>query len=201
MYLGVSENGIAMAASEQAWMSETDTPFASEQVFTSESDIATTGARASTASEGSWNSERDLRLQCVGRDSGTQQGEPRKEGTSGRAGAGPTTMMVRNLPSSFTKKELMAELESAGFGGQYDYVYVPRDLTTGVGNGFGFVNFTTAAAAARFMSEWVPTSADHDKVNVAPSAVQGFSDNYKRWSMKKAVIRDSRFKPFFRKRS
>ena len=44
-----------------------------------------------------------------------------------------TTVMVRNLPSSFTKKELMAELESAGFGGQYDYVYVPRDLTTGRG--------------------------------------------------------------------
>lgn len=215
MYPGVSQNGIAMAASEQTWMSEGDTPAAGKRMFTSESDIATTGAYtstastvtrsvyASTASEGSWTSESGLQLECVRGDSDAkqQQGERREEGTSGRAEAGPTTMMVRNLPSSFTKKELMAELETAGFGGQYDYVYVPRDLATGDNNGFGFINFTMAAAAARFVSEWVPTIADRDNVNVAPSAVQGFSENYKRWSMKKAVIRDSKFKPFFRQRS
>jgi hypothetical protein len=107
-------------------------------------------------------------------------------------------MMIRNLPASFTKRELMAELDSAGFGDQYDYVYVPRDLTTGQGKGFAFVNFTTAAKAAELISGWAPTKVDPSVVNVAPSSVQGFAENYRQWKMKKGVIRDPQFRPFFR---
>jgi hypothetical protein len=63
-----------------------------------------------------------------------------------------TTIMLRNVPRALTRAMLLAELESQGFAGKFDFVYLPVDFdeTTRCGQNFGhaFVNFTYSHDAA-----------------------------------------------------
>lgn len=62
----------------------------------------------------------------------------------------PTTMMLRNIPNRYTQKELMAEIESLGFAGTFNFFYSPMD-TGSMGNvGYAFVNFVDGVPADRF---------------------------------------------------
>jgi len=65
----------------------------------------------------------------------------------GRVVPGPshdqTTVMVRNLPNHYTRDNLMDLLDAEGFGGRYDFVYLPIDFQTHVALGYAFVNFCT----------------------------------------------------------
>lgn len=64
-----------------------------------------------------------------------------------------TTIMLRNVPKSLTRTMLLAELESQGFAGKFDFVYLPVDLeeTAQCRQNFGhaFVNFVCHDDAAR----------------------------------------------------
>jgi hypothetical protein len=64
-----------------------------------------------------------------------------------------TTLMLRNLPRSLTRSMLLAELESQGFAGKFDFVYLPVDFDENArcGQNFGhaFVNFVCSYDAAR----------------------------------------------------
>lgn len=69
---------------------------------------------------------------------------------AGREGP-PTTMMIRNIPNRYTQRELIRELEELGFGGSFDFLYVPIDKATMCNVGYAFVNFIEPAWAARCM--------------------------------------------------
>lgn len=60
-----------------------------------------------------------------------------------------TTLMFRNLPKSFTRTRFVEILEEEGFGGSFDFVYLPADFETCVGSGYAFVSFTLHEAAVR----------------------------------------------------
>merc|ERR1719313_3185507 len=64
-----------------------------------------------------------------------------------------TTIMLRNVPKLLTRTMLLAELESQGFAGKFDFVYLPVDFdeTTRCGQNFGhaFINFISPQDAAR----------------------------------------------------
>lgn len=62
-----------------------------------------------------------------------------------------TTVMIRNIPNKCSQRELIAELESVGFQGCFDFLYIPLDLGTMSNVGYAFVNFTHPAHAARCM--------------------------------------------------
>lgn len=62
-----------------------------------------------------------------------------------------TTLMIRNIPNRYTRKMLMCELDSLGFTGQYDFIYVPMDKNTHWNVGYAFVNFVEPESAARCM--------------------------------------------------
>lgn len=73
-----------------------------------------------------------------------------------RAPAAPcmnTTIMLKNVPWSLTRTMLLSELESHGFAGKFDFVYLPVDFdeTTRCGKNFGhaFINFVHAHDAAQ----------------------------------------------------
>ena len=73
-----------------------------------------------------------------------------------RAPAAPcanTTLMLRNVPRSLTRTMLLAELESQGLAGKFDFVYLPVDFeeSTRSGQNFShaFVNFVRPHDAAR----------------------------------------------------
>jgi len=61
-----------------------------------------------------------------------------------------TTVMVRNVPVSFTTKMLVELLDNEGFDGAYDFVYVPADFVTAVSFGYSIINFVEPSQALRF---------------------------------------------------
>jgi RNA recognition motif-containing protein len=60
-----------------------------------------------------------------------------------------TTLMLRNLPNSYTRNMLSELLDNEGFSGHYDLVYVPVDFMKLAGLGYAFVNFTSNEAAEK----------------------------------------------------
>jgi len=49
---------------------------------------------------------------------------------SRKEGQAVTTVMIRNIPNRCGQRELIAELEAAGFQGCFDFLYIPLDLGT-----------------------------------------------------------------------
>eukprot|EP00927_Polykrikos_kofoidii_P001094 TRINITY_DN1039_c0_g1_i1.p1 TRINITY_DN1039_c0_g1~~TRINITY_DN1039_c0_g1_i1.p1 ORF type:complete len:389 (+),score=68.59 TRINITY_DN1039_c0_g1_i1:87-1253(+) len=60
-----------------------------------------------------------------------------------------STVMLQNIPNRYTTEVFVEELETHGFQGLYDFVYLPTDFHTKRSKGYGFVNFTTTHAAQK----------------------------------------------------
>lgn len=65
-----------------------------------------------------------------------------------------TTLMFRNLPSDYTRNMLCEMLDSEGFGGWYDLVYLPRDFKRDAGLGYSFINFESNKGAVLAMQHF-----------------------------------------------
>lgn len=61
-----------------------------------------------------------------------------------------TTVMLRNLPNNYSRAMLLELMDSQGFAGKYDFVYLPIDFSTQSNIGYAFVNLLSAATAGRF---------------------------------------------------
>lgn len=92
-----------------------------------------------------------------------------------------TTVMMCNLPSSFTSDKLVVLLDLHGYSEQFDLVYVPINFKRMSCVGYGFVNLTTHEQASRFMEafdgfvDW--GSPSKSQCTVSWSNVQGLSRN------------------------
>jgi len=60
-----------------------------------------------------------------------------------------TTIMIRNLPSSYTRSVLIDLLNAESFQGSYDFVYVPMYFLKDVCFGYAFVNLVSHSEADR----------------------------------------------------
>lgn len=60
-----------------------------------------------------------------------------------------TTVMMRHLPNHFTRTLLLSLLDSEGFRGCYDFVYIPVDFAKSRGFGYAFVNLISHKEALR----------------------------------------------------
>jgi hypothetical protein len=97
-----------------------------------------------------------------------------------------TTLMLRNIPNSYSRDLLLELLDSKGFNGRYNLVYLPIDFSTRAGFGYAFVNFVDTEGAEEFMvqlqgfKDWMMPS---DKVlDVTWStAHQGFESHAERY--------------------
>lgn len=55
-----------------------------------------------------------------------------------------TTVMLRNLPNNYTREMFLEMLDSEGFRGSYDFVYLPCDFHRKANLGYAFVNMVDA---------------------------------------------------------
>eukprot|EP00418_Pyrodinium_bahamense_P070883 CAMPEP_0179088044 /NCGR_PEP_ID=MMETSP0796-20121207/40036_1 /TAXON_ID=73915 /ORGANISM="Pyrodinium bahamense, Strain pbaha01" /LENGTH=407 /DNA_ID=CAMNT_0020785561 /DNA_START=74 /DNA_END=1297 /DNA_ORIENTATION=- len=60
-----------------------------------------------------------------------------------------TTVLLRNLPTDFTRETLLELLEDEGFEGTFDFVYLPMDFGANTCLGYAFVNFVSSNDAQR----------------------------------------------------
>jgi len=65
-----------------------------------------------------------------------------------------TTLTIRNLPRKLTRKEFVRAIDSSGFAGSYDFVYLPHKFEKRENFGYGFVNFANVVGAQRFYAMW-----------------------------------------------
>lgn len=116
---------------------------------------------------------------------------------SRRAGQAVTTVMLRNIPNRCSQRELIAELEAAGFQGCFDFLYIPLDLGTMCNVGYAFVNFTHSAHALRCMEELPRHPFKRQRragkaVAVLPAHMQGLEANLRHYE--KAAVNTSRLR-------
>jgi len=106
-------------------------------------------------------------------------------------GAGPeaskwTTVMIRNVPLSYTCDRLIDLLESMGFSKWVDFVYVPIKRTETLGVGYAFLNLTSPERAEEFMlafegfDGWAP-SPSGSACSTHWSVCQGLRENIARY--------------------
>lgn len=64
---------------------------------------------------------------------------------------GKTTIVIRNFPHSYTRDMVCELLNSQGFDGCYDFVYLPVDFLSWMAFGYAFINMKTHEDALRAM--------------------------------------------------
>lgn len=106
--------------------------------------------------------------------------------SNGTASAELTTLMLRNIPNSWTRDMLIELLDQQGLRGSYDLVFSPVDFRSLASLGYAFVNFIStenaeiAKGKLQGFSSWGVTSQKVCEVAWG-SALQGLSAHIKNY--------------------
>mmetsp|Transcript_44891 Transcript_44891/g.72921 ORF Transcript_44891/g.72921 Transcript_44891/m.72921 type:complete len:479 (-) Transcript_44891:268-1704(-) len=115
------------------------------------------------------------------------------------------TVMMRNLPNKYNQQMLLEELNSSGFLGTYDFVYLPIDPETNANRGYSFINFIDPSFAWMLKLSYEGRKMgrfNSDKVvSVAPAALQGFEANHAHYSTARVNRGDPSTRPLFLRES
>uniref|UniRef100_A0A7S4WH45 Mei2-like C-terminal RNA recognition motif domain-containing protein n=1 Tax=Alexandrium monilatum TaxID=311494 RepID=A0A7S4WH45_9DINO len=129
----------------------------------------------------------------------------RPTGTEDMVGFPPncTTVMLRNVPCKYTQRKLLREVNSDGFLGRYDFVYLPMDPRRRANRGFAFFNLLSSEVATEFYNKYHSKrlrvfTADTD-LEVLPADIQGYEANAEHYLSVKAErrARDIHSQPLF----
>jgi hypothetical protein len=107
----------------------------------------------------------------------------RQIAANGGGVSGCTTVMMRELPLKYTQRKLLREINSSGFGGQYDYLYLPMDPRSHANRGFAFINMVSEKAAEDFYKKFHGqylrcfSTTVEKPISVLPADLQGFEEN------------------------
>lgn len=96
-----------------------------------------------------------------------------------------SSVMVRNLPNDYARNALLELMNTEGFEGKYDFVYLPIDFRSGCGLGYAFINFLSLQIAQEFrehFSGYNRWTVKSDKVcEVTGSSLQGLDAHIERF--------------------
>lgn len=111
------------------------------------------------------------------------------------------TVMMRNLPNRYTQRMLLEEICSSGFGGTFDFLYLPIDPDTNANKGYGFINFLEPIHAWQFKCAYEGKQMSRFNsskfVSVSPAALQGLEANYAHYSTSRCSRGDPAARPLF----
>jgi len=65
-----------------------------------------------------------------------------------------TTVMLRNLPNNYTRSMLLQHIDEKGYGGLYDFFYLPIDFKSQACLGYAFMNLHSPDDACRLMADF-----------------------------------------------
>jgi hypothetical protein len=100
--------------------------------------------------------------------------------------SGMATLRLKNVDPALTPTSFTVALDTCGFKGLYDFVYVPIDVKRGKNRNIAFVNFKDPATAERFYSAFhnqkmtSVSCAQGKYLEVTPAYIQGFEENFAR---------------------
>jgi len=120
----------------------------------------------------------------------------RERALAGLGLSGCTTVMIKNIPTTFTRKDLMQELCTCGFAGVFDFIYVPvsADSNRRQSRGIGFVNFTSEKVASEFYKQFHGAKSTHlfngKEISVTPADHQGYEKNAERFTRECSAHRE-----------
>lgn len=104
--------------------------------------------------------------------------------------AGTTTFMIKNIPSSYTQRQLLQEFTSADFEGLIDFFYLPKGPSTRTNRGFVFCNLLDEQTAARFYNKFNGSMLENSRcgslLEITAAKLQGFEENAKHFLFEKA---------------
>lgn len=93
----------------------------------------------------------------------------------------PTTGMLRNIPNKYMQDLLLEEIDAAGFGGTYDFFYLPMDVRNNANVGYAFINFLQPPDFDRFRHQFegyqFKRAGSKKIATVSPAIVQGLKAN------------------------
>jgi hypothetical protein len=96
-----------------------------------------------------------------------------------------TTLMLRNIPTEYTRALLVELLLEHGYDGKFDLVYMPMDFQNRVGLGYAFINFESNESAEAFKQQFAgfkDWAVDSEKVcEMRWSDVQGLEAHFERY--------------------
>eukprot|EP00428_Durinskia_dybowskii_P049241 CAMPEP_0170346786 /NCGR_PEP_ID=MMETSP0116_2-20130129/74643_1 /TAXON_ID=400756 /ORGANISM="Durinskia baltica, Strain CSIRO CS-38" /LENGTH=505 /DNA_ID=CAMNT_0010600589 /DNA_START=88 /DNA_END=1602 /DNA_ORIENTATION=+ len=111
------------------------------------------------------------------------------------------TVMMRNLPNRYTQQMLLEEIVSAGFDGEFDFLYLPIDPETRANKGYAFINFVDPQATWRFKSVFEGRQMSRFNsgkyVSLSAAALQGLEANYAHYSTARCSRGDPTTRPLF----
>jgi len=116
------------------------------------------------------------------------------------------TLMICNIPCRITQQQLVDIIDGMGFGGKYDFLYLPtggRSSTVGSSNlGYGFINYEDPADAELFQQMFTNYQFEgttSTKVcTVRPAHIQGLQNNILHFDRTANKGRPRREGPFIR---
>jgi hypothetical protein len=108
--------------------------------------------------------------------------------------------MLRNIPNKYMQSALMEEIDAMGFGGTYDFFYLPMDVHNRANVGYAFVNFLYPDDMARFSEAFTDyIFKKHPSIKIArvsPAHIQGLLENL--WHLSNRAVtwsRNSQYRP------
>lgn len=111
------------------------------------------------------------------------------------------TVMMRNVPKKLTQHALLDEINSRGFAGTYDFLYLPMDQDSKVNRGYAFINFMDPAYAASFKAFYegrqLNQYSSRKFIAILPAVLQGFEANREHFSTRRVSREDPGARPLF----
>lgn len=108
------------------------------------------------------------------------------------------TLMIRGIPCSCKRDEILKAIEELGFSGRYDFFFTP--MKKGRTLGYGFIGFPEPQLAKDFAINMTgyrfSNKLSSKVVSVTPATIQGLSKNLAHFR-DTSVMQSDASKPFF----